>query len=116
MAKVAVAPAVHSFSDLRPSSRALTITPRPASRKSTGFGTHDRPPSRNVSRVEGDLVVSPRRSKGVSSSALIITTGRRDSGLSLGKCSLSHVITSECFVALLLLFINYKRAGALKII
>ena len=104
MAKVAVAPAVHSFSDLRPSSRALTITPRPASRKSTGFGTHDRPPSRNVSRVEGDLVVSPRRSKGVSSSALIITPGRRDSGLSLGKCNLLHVVTSECFSHLLLFY------------
>ena len=86
MAKVAVVPAVHGFSDLRPSSRALTITPRPASRRSTGFGTLERPSSRNVSRGENDLVVSPRRSKGVSSSVLIITPGRRDSsGLSLGK-------------------------------
>ena len=86
MAKVAVVPAVYGFSDLRPSSRALTITPRPASRKSNEFGTVERPSSRNVSRGESDLVVSPGRSKGVSSSVLIITPGRRDSsGLSLGK-------------------------------
>ncbi|XP_020616607.1 EF-hand calcium-binding domain-containing protein 6-like [Orbicella faveolata] len=86
MAKVAVVPAVYGFSDLRPSSRALTITPRPASRKSTAFGTLERPSSRNVSRGESDLVVSPRRSKGVSSSVLIITPGRRDSSdLSLGS-------------------------------
>lgn len=86
MAKVAVVPAAYGFSDLRPSSRALTITPRPASRKSTGHGTIERPSSRNVSRGESDPVVSPRRSKGVSSSVLIITPGRRDpSGLSLGN-------------------------------
>ena len=86
MAKVAVVPAVYGFSDLRPSSRALTITPRPASRKSTAFGTLERPSSHNVSRGESDLVVSPRRSKGVSSTVLIITPGRRDSSdLSLGE-------------------------------
>jgi len=86
MAKVAVVPAVYGFSDLRPSSRALTITPRPASRKSTGFGTLERPSSRNVSHGKSDLVVSPSRTKGVSSSVLIITPGRRDSSdLSLGK-------------------------------
>ena len=85
MAKVAVAPAVHSFSDLRPSSRALTITPRPASRKSAGFGTLDRLPSGNISRGR-NVAVSSRGSKGVASSMLIIRPGRRDSsGSSLGK-------------------------------
>lgn len=85
MAKVAVAPAVHSFSDLRPSSRALTITPRPASRKSAGFGTLDRPSSGNISRGR-NVAVSSRGSKGVASSMLIIRPGRRDSsGSSLGK-------------------------------
>lgn len=85
MAKVAVAPAVHSFSDLRPSSRALTITPRPASRKSAGFGTLDRPSPGNISRGR-NVAVSSRGSKGVASSMLIIRPGRRDSsGSSLGK-------------------------------
>lgn len=85
MAKVAVAPAVHSFSDLRPSSRALTITPRPASRKSAGFGTLDRPSSGNISRGR-NVAVSSRGSKGVASSMLIIRPGRRDSsGSSLGS-------------------------------
>ena len=83
MAKVVIAPAVHNFSDLRPSSRALTITPRPASRKSNV--AFDRAPSRNNSRGGSDVVVSPRGSKGVSSSILIISPRRRSSGLSLGK-------------------------------
>ena len=83
MAKVVVAPAVHNFSDLRPSSRALTITPRPASRKSTGYGTLDRPPSRNS--VGGDMIVSPRGKGRVSSNILILSPGRRASSLSLGK-------------------------------
>ena len=84
MAKVFVAPAVHNFADLRPSSRALTITPRPASRNSTGYGTLDRPPSQNISRVGSNVVVSPRESKRVSN-ILILSPGRRNSGLSLGK-------------------------------
>lgn len=84
MAKVFVAPAVHNFADLRPSSRALTITPRPASRNSTGYGTLDRPPSRNISRVGSNVVVSPRESKRVSN-ILILSPGRRNSGLSLGS-------------------------------
>ncbi|PFX18293.1 EF-hand calcium-binding domain-containing protein 6 [Stylophora pistillata] len=81
MAKVAVAPAVHSFSDLRPSSRALTITPRPASRKSTGFGALDRPSSGNVSRGR-NVAVSSLESKGAASGMFIIRPGRRDSSSS----------------------------------
>lgn len=85
MAKVVVAPAVHNFSDLRPSSRAMTFTSRPASRKSAGYGTPDRPNSRNISRVESDVVVSPRGSKEIASSILIVSPGRRGSGLRVGK-------------------------------
>ena len=106
MAKVAVAPAVHSFSDLRPSSRALTITPRPASRKSAGFGTLDRPSSGNISRGR-NVAVSSRGSKGVASSMLIIRPGRRDSsGSSLGKWYKQHDDPLSVF-NLLLFYFNY---------
>lgn len=83
MAKVAVAPAVHNFSDLRPSSRALTIIPRPASRKSSVYGTLDRPHSQNSSRAE-TVIVSPRGPKGISSNVLILSPGRQGSRFSWG--------------------------------
>ena len=80
-----MAPAVHNFSDLRPSSRALTIVPRPASRKSAVCGTLDRPHSQRSSRAESNAFFSPRGSKGISSNVLILSPGRQGSELSWGE-------------------------------
>ena len=86
MAKVVVSPTVHSFSDIRPSSRALTITPRPASGKWTRYRTLDRRPSSNIYGAESDGTVSRGVEGKALSSAFDISTGRRDlSVLSLGE-------------------------------
>ena len=55
MAKVMVSPAVYDFTDLRPASRALTIRPRPKSSCAS-----QRSQSRNSSRTESELDISPR--------------------------------------------------------
>ena len=85
MAKVAVAPVVHNFSDLRPSSRALTIVPRPASRKSSVHGTTDRPLSRSSSRAGSDSVDARQVLKANSPNVLIRSPGRRGSEFCWGK-------------------------------
>jgi len=85
MAKVAVAPVVHNFSDLRPSSRALTIVPRPASRKSSVHGTTDRPLSRSSSRAGSDSVDSRQALKANSPNVLIRSPGRRGSEFCWGS-------------------------------
>lgn len=86
MAKVAVAPVVHNFSDLRPSSRALTIVPRPASRKSSVHGTFsDRPLSRSSSRAGSESVDARQALKGNSPNVLIRSPGRRGSEFCWGK-------------------------------
>lgn len=85
MAKVAVAPVVHNFSDLRPSSRALTIVPRPASRKSSVHGTTDRPLSRSSSRAGSDSVDARQALKANSPNVLIRSPGRRGSEFCWGS-------------------------------
>lgn len=73
MAKVVVSPAVHNFTELFPPSRAVTMTPRPASRKSLA-----RPSSRSSFRAETELNFTPRSQKMTSfPTATVISPGRR---------------------------------------